>query len=185
MLSRHGVKVLDFGLAKMTEAAEPTITRPFAVLGTPAYMAPEQIAGRNADARSDLFALGLILYEMTTGQLPLPGASLGSVMQSSGHAGVTPPSRIRPESWPALDDLVARLLSAEPAQRPAGAAIVAAELRAIAAPRVRGIRAGLLAGVAATVAIALAAAWWFTGRTREPVRPRVPAFTCSISTARL
>jgi serine/threonine protein kinase len=125
MISRHGVKVLDFGLAKMTEAGEPTITRPFTVLGTPAYMAPEQIAGRHEDARSDLFALGLILYEMTTGQLPLPGVSLGSALQSGGHAVITPASKIRTEASPALDNLIARLLSADPARRPASAVDVA------------------------------------------------------------
>jgi len=177
MISRHGVKVLDFGLAKMTEVAEPTITRPFTVLGTPAYMAPEQIAGRPADARSDLFALGLVLYEMTTGRLPLPGASLGSVLQSHGHADITPPSKIRTAASPALDNLIARLLSADPARRPASTEEVATALRAIAAPKGRGINFALLAGVAAIVAIALVAAWWFTGRTREPVRLEVAGIT--------
>ena len=177
MISRHGVKVLDFGLAKMTEAAEPTITQPFAVLGTPAYMAPEQIAGRHADARSDLFALGLMLYEMTTGQLPLPGASLGSALHRGGPATVTPPSRSRAEASPALDTLIARLLAADPALRPASAAVVAAELRALAAPKSRNIRGGLIAGVAAVVAIALAASWWFTRGTREPVRLDVAGIT--------
>jgi predicted Ser/Thr protein kinase len=153
MISRHGVKVLDFGLAKMTEAAEPTITQSFAVMGTPAYMAPEQIAGRRAEPRSDLFALGLVLYEMTTGQLPLPGASLGSVLHKGGQATVTPPSRIRTEASPALDGLIARLLAADPARRPAGAALVAAELRAIAAPTARGVRQRLTAAVAAIVAV--------------------------------
>jgi Tol biopolymer transport system component len=175
MISQHGVKVLDFGLAKMTEAAEPTLTQPFAVMGTPAYMAPEQIAGRHADPRSDLFALGLMLYEMTTGQLPLPGASLGSVLHKSGHVTVTPPSRIRTEASPALDDLIARLLAADPARRPASAAVVALELRTLAAPKSRAPRSALMAGVAAIVAIVVAASWWFAGRTRDPVRLEVAA----------
>jgi Tol biopolymer transport system component/predicted Ser/Thr protein kinase len=177
MISRHGVKVLDFGLAKMTEAAEPTITQPFAVMGTPAYMAPEQIAGRLADPRSDLFALGLMLYEMTTGQLPLPGASLGSVLHRGGHATVTPPSRLRTEASPALDDLIARLLAADPARRPANGAVVAAELRTIAAPKSRASHMGLVAGGAVIVAIVLAASWWFTRGTREPVRLEVVGAT--------
>ena len=177
MISRHGVKVLDFGLAKITEAAEPTITQPFAVMGTPAYMAPEQVAGRHADGRSDLFALGLILYEMTTGQLPLPGASLGSVLHKGGQATVTPASRIRGKASPALDGLIARLLAADPARRPASAAEVAAELRMLATPKSRGHRTGLMAGVAAIVAIVLAASWWFTRGTREPVRLDVVGIT--------
>ena len=177
MISRHGVKVLDFGLAKMTEAAEATITQPFAVMGTPAYMAPEQIAGGNADARSDLFAFGLMLYEMTTGQLPLPGASLGSALHRGGHATVVAASKTRTEASPALDDLIARLLAADPARRPANAAVVAAELRTIAAPKSRAPRTGLMAGVAAIVAIVLAASWWFARGTREPVRLDVVGIT--------
>ena len=128
MIARHGVKVLDFGLAKMSETLEPTVTQPFAVLGTPAYMAPEQVAGRDAGAPSDLFALGLVLYEMTTGQLPLPGASLGSAMLGGGAGAVTPPSRVRVEASPGLDDLVARLLAPDSAHRPS-AGVVAAALR--------------------------------------------------------
>ena len=173
MISRHGMKVLDFGLAKMTVAAEPTITRPFAVLGTPAYMAPEQFDGRHADARSDLFALGLMLYEMTTGQLPLPGASLGSVLHSNVNAAVTPPSKIRTNAPPPLDDLIARLLAANPAQRPARAAVVAAELRSMADPKSPGIRTRLMAGVAVMVTIVLAGSWWFTRGSREPARLEV------------
>jgi serine/threonine protein kinase/Tol biopolymer transport system component len=169
IISRHGVKVLDFGLAKMTEAPEPTLTQPFAVLGTPAYMSPEQVAGRHADARSDLFALGLILYEMATGQLPLPGASLGSVLHRGGKADVTPPSKIRTDRSPALDDLIARLLAADPARRPASAAVVATELRGPAVPQSRGI----LMRVAAIVAIVLAGSWWLTRGTREPIRLEV------------
>jgi Tol biopolymer transport system component len=173
MISRHGAKVLDFGLAKMTEGAEPTITRPFAVMGTPAYMAPEQVGGRPADARSDLFALGLVLYEMTTGRLPLPGASLGSVLQSNANAAVMPPSKIRTNAPPALDDLIARLLAADPARRPVSAAVVAAALRAVAAPKSPGVRIGLMAGAAASVAIVLVASWWLTRGTSEPVRLEV------------
>ena len=178
MISRHGVKVLDFGLAKMTENPQPTITQPFAVLGTPAYMAPEQVAGRHADARSDLFALGLMLYEMTTGQLPLPGASLGSVLHSNPSVAVTPPSKIRTKAPPVLDHLLSRLLAADPSDRPESAAVVAAELRAIAAPTSRGLRTRVMAAVATIVAIVLAAVWWFTsGRTREQVRLEVAGIT--------
>jgi serine/threonine-protein kinase len=79
-----------------------------------------------------------VLYEMTTGQLPLPGTSLGSAMLGSGAAVVTPPSRVRAEASPALDDLIARLVAADPAQRPASAAAVAGELRALATPKSHG-----------------------------------------------
>jgi hypothetical protein len=175
MIARHGVKVLDFGLAKMTETMEPTVTQPFAVLGTPAYMAPEQAAGRDAGAPSDLFALGLVLYEMTTGQLPLPGASLGSVMLGGGVAAITPSSSLRRDAPPALDRLIARLLAADPAQRPANAAGVAAELRSLEAPKAHAVRTGLVAAVATIVAVA--ATWWLTGGTRGPARLEVAGIT--------
>jgi Tol biopolymer transport system component len=141
-------------------------------------MAPEQVAGRDAGAPSDLFALGLVLYEMTTGELPLPGASLGSAMLGGGIAVVTPPSRARADVSPALDDLIARLLATDPAQRPARAAAVAAELRALAGPKSQGIRSGVAAGVAATVVIAIAASWWWlTPGARGSVRLDVAGIT--------
>ncbi len=172
MITRHGMKVLDFGLAKMTETPEPTLTQPLAVMGTPAYMAPEQAAGAEAGPPSDLFALGLLLYEMTTGQRPLPGASLGRAMLGGGITTVTPPSKIRAETSPALDALVARLLAADPSQRP-GAAAVADELRALVVPKSRGIRTGVVAAAAAILAIVVAASWWLTGGTRGPTRLEV------------
>src|SRR6202046_1496146 len=91
MLTRHGVKVLDFGLAKML--SNTGITETNAVMGTPAYMAPEQADGRQPTSSADLFALGLVLYEMSVGRLPFPGASLGQML-SSGSPGAGPaPSR--------------------------------------------------------------------------------------------
>ena len=80
MVTRHGVKVLDFGLAKM--ASEAGLTEANVVMGTPGYMAPEQVEGKEADARTDLFALGLVLYEMAAGKLPFPGESLGRMRRA-------------------------------------------------------------------------------------------------------
>jgi serine/threonine protein kinase len=68
MLTRSGVKVLDFGLARMDGSPRDTLTASFVVMGTPAYMAPEQREGREADARSDIYSFGLVLYEMATGE---------------------------------------------------------------------------------------------------------------------
>jgi Tol biopolymer transport system component/tRNA A-37 threonylcarbamoyl transferase component Bud32 len=68
MLTRSGVKVLDFGLARMDGSPRDTLTASYVVMGTPAYMAPEQREGREADARSDIYSLGLVLYEMATGE---------------------------------------------------------------------------------------------------------------------
>jgi eukaryotic-like serine/threonine-protein kinase len=75
MIARNGVKVLDFGLAKFSETGS-TLTQSGAAMGTPAYMAPEQMAGKEADARTDIYALGLTLYEMATGKQIMPGQPL-------------------------------------------------------------------------------------------------------------
>ena len=93
-------------------------------MGTPAYMAPEQARGNPADARADLFALGLIIHEMAAGKLPFPGVSLGTMLASDDSAVLPPPSKARPGFPVKLDRLIARLLSAAPSNRPANAAIV-------------------------------------------------------------
>jgi len=84
MVTRHGVKVLDFGLAKV-EGCGATVTESFLMMGTPAYMAPERFAGQTAGPQSDVFALGIVLYEMTAGQRPLPHTSLGQALLTSSR----------------------------------------------------------------------------------------------------
>ena len=126
MVTRHGVKVLDFGLARM--ASEAGLTEANFVMGTPMYMAPEQVEGGESDARTDLFALGLVLYEMAAGKLPFPGKSLGR-MQVSGAAAEAPRLSLQRAEVPeSLDALVGKLLQKDPAQRCASAGEVAAEL---------------------------------------------------------
>ena len=95
MLTRHGVKLLDFGIAKVFSEVDDTLTQAGAVMGTPFYMAPEQWDGRSAGAPADLFALGVVTYEMATGQLPVPGASLGRLMRS-GVPAIPSPSKGQP-----------------------------------------------------------------------------------------
>jgi serine/threonine protein kinase/formylglycine-generating enzyme required for sulfatase activity len=128
MVTRHGVKVLDFGLAKMTSQAGLTETR--MLLGTPAYMAPEQVEGGEVDARTDLFSLGLVLHEMATGKLPFPGKSLGRMLSSGSVAAVPDMRNERAEIPASLGALVAKLLQKDPAQRCQSAAEVAAGLSA-------------------------------------------------------
>ena len=113
-------RVLDFGLARPAEGDE-RLTRPDAVLGTAGYMAPEQARAEPADARADLFALGCVLYRMVTGQAPFRGKTLSAVL-SAGATHHPPPPRDLDPSMPApLSDLVMRLLSKDPAGRPASA----------------------------------------------------------------
>jgi serine/threonine protein kinase len=130
MLTRHGVKVLDFGLAKMLSATG--ITQSDAVMGTPAYMAPEQVEGREPGTAADLFSLGLVLYEMAVGKLPFPGASLGQMLSSGSHPAIPAPSRERAGVPASLDPLITRLLEKDPAKRPQSASEVAQQLSTIA-----------------------------------------------------
>ncbi len=124
MVTRHGIKVLDFGLAKML--SNTGITETNAIMGTPAYMAPEQTDGRQPTSSADLFSLGLVLYEMSVGRLPFPGASLGQMLSSGSQTAV-------PAGVPAsLDGLIAKLLQKDPIRRPQSASEVASELSTLA-----------------------------------------------------
>ena len=173
MLTRHGVKVLDFGLAKMLAAT--AITETDAVMGTPAYMAPEQVDGAEPGSATDLFALGLVLYEMAVGKLPFPGASLGQMLSSGAHPAMPAPSRERAGVPPALDALVSKLLEKDPARRPQSAADVSRELTAIAdrlaAPPRSSFRAAFIAIPA--VALLLGFAVWLYFRSKAPA-PQLP-----------
>jgi len=132
------VKVLDFGLAKILESAElhrdhpPTFqTSIGSLLGTAPYMAPEQLFGRGVDARTDLFALGVVLYQMATGEVPFSGRNIVEVLQAVSSKAPVPPSRLDPELPPALDALILRLLAKEPEGRFPSAAAVREALAAV------------------------------------------------------
>jgi eukaryotic-like serine/threonine-protein kinase len=126
-------KILDFGIAKAAGAGldEETLTVEGAVLGTFHAMSPEQARGGEVDARSDLFSLGVLLYELLTGRSPFRGNDLLDTLQRvAGHR--PPPVReVRPEIPRALSDLVDRLLAKRPEERPASAGEVARELAAL------------------------------------------------------
>ena len=123
LLTKSGVKVLDFGLAKrrpigpVTGESQPTLTEEGAVLGTPRYMAPEQIDGKPADERTDIFAFGLVLYEMLTGQHAFEGKSAASVMAAILEREPAPISALKPTTPPALEQVVLTCLAKDPAER--------------------------------------------------------------------
>jgi Tol biopolymer transport system component len=136
-------------------------------------MAPEQVEGGEPGSFTDLFALGLVIYEMSVGRLPFPGASLGQMLSSGSHTPVPAPSRERAGVPTALDSVVAKLLEKDPAKRPASAADVAAELSAIAdriaAPPSHSRWRGVYAAVAVVFALSLAAWMVLTsGEGRTP-----------------
>lgn len=119
------VVLTDFGIARLV--FEPSLTADGQVFGTPSYMSPEQVAGRPIDARSDLFSLGVMLYEMVSGRKPFTGDTVVTV--TYGILNADPPPLTGPAA--ALEPVLRRLLAKEPAQRYPGAAQVAEDLRAL------------------------------------------------------
>lgn len=131
-LTPHGVKLLDFGLARPElEASLNTVvglTRTGVVVGTPRYMSPEQVRGETTDARSDLFAVGAILFEMLAGRPAFGGNTMVDVLHATLHE--QPPALTGSPAVAAVDRVIRRALAKRPDERPASADDMAAELRA-------------------------------------------------------
>ena len=121
------VKILDFGMAR-SQREDVEITRSGVVMGTPAYMAPEQARGEPVGAGSDLFSLGCVMYRLCTCRLPFEGESVMAVLTALSTTTPRPPREWRAELPPALDDLVLRLLAKDPADRPESAEVVVKEI---------------------------------------------------------
>ncbi len=196
MLTRSGAKLLDFGLAKSAApaaasdlSASPTATSPLTaegtIVGTFQYMAPEQIEGKPADARSDIFAFGAVLYEMATGRRAFEGRTQASLIAAILKEEPRPIPSVAPLTPPALQRLVATCLAKDPEERRQTMHDVLLELRWIAEA---GSQAGVpvpvaarrrsrerlawgAAGVAVALLAAVAAAWLMTrpGPPREAV----------------
>jgi serine/threonine-protein kinase len=132
VLSGGQVKVLDFGIAR---AGDPGgATRTGTVLGTAAYLSPEQAAGRPAGTQADLYALGCVLFEMLTGAPPFTGDSEVAIAYRHVHEDPGPPSARRPGLPARLDEITAALLAKDPDGRPPGAAAARAALLAATGP---------------------------------------------------
>jgi Tol biopolymer transport system component len=143
MLTAGGAKLMDFGLARTAgpdpaalSAESPTMSRPLTaegtIVGTFQYMAPEQLEGKDADARADIWALGCVLYEIATGRRAFEGDSQASLIAAIMDREPPPVTSLKPISPPALDHLVKRCLTKDPAERWQSARDVALELRWIA-----------------------------------------------------
>jgi serine/threonine protein kinase/tetratricopeptide (TPR) repeat protein len=135
-LTPHGVKLLDFGLARVSDSgpsqalpAATELTGTGMVLGTPRYMAPEQVTGEGLDARSDLFAVGAILFEMLAGRPAFGGRNAVEILHATLYE--QPPALTGSPAVAAADRVIRRALSKRPAERPATAEAMAEELRAV------------------------------------------------------
>ena len=184
MLTRDSVKLLDFGLARLKERDDEVpidatkserLTEVGSIAGTVAYMAPEQIEGREVDGRTDIFAFGIVLFEMLSGRRPFAGDSRASLMAAIVAAEPPALSSLQPRVPASLERLIRRCLAKDPEDRWQTARDMAAELRWIAeegsskipavATTRRPRRAGLWGGVvgaaltAAVLAATVASIW--------------------------
>jgi len=164
------VKILDFGLARRTRLPqeETTLTIAAQIAGTPAYMSPEQARGEELDARSDLFSLGTVLYEMVTGALPFQGATPAVIFEAILNRAPIAAARLRPELPAEWERILAKALEKDRESRYQEAKDLSVDLRRLRRDTQPGLRAGgrpsgrhrirlrtLLTGVAVLTAIAL------------------------------
>ena len=182
MLAPGGVvKILDFGIARFRPVGHQAPAGKDGdegFMGTPGYVAPEQWTGKAVDERADLYALGVVLFEMLTGKRPFPEREPFTLALAAIDRIARRVSSLRPGVSPALDKLVARLLAADPALRPPRARVVADELRTLLAPPAPPPPPPWKLWVGAAVLVVAAsggALWWWLRPVRLDVRNPVIA----------
>jgi eukaryotic-like serine/threonine-protein kinase len=139
------VKVLDFGLAKLIaaeagDAATQTITAPYTVSGTLPYMSPEQLRGREVDFRTDIYALGVVLYEMSTGRRPFTAEIMAQLIEDILHSPPTPPLELKRKLPTKLEEIILKCLEKDPEDRYQSAKEIAVDLRRMSAPSATSVR---------------------------------------------
>ena len=187
MLTKAGAKLLDFGLAKVHAAeavpglpsSASTLTEKGVILGTVQYMAPEQLEGKDADARTDIFAFGAVVYEMATSKKAFAGSSRASVIAAILHTEPPSISTLQPMMPPALDRVVRKSLAKDADKRWQSAADLHDELRWISeggsqaggatAQAPKSWRALALCGVAAVFVAGFLAVWYARSAAPQPV----------------
>jgi hypothetical protein len=120
--SSGNVFLTDFGIAKLLESASPRLTQTDAIMGTPAYISPEQAQAQPVDQRSDIYSLGIILYEMATGQVPYTADTPLAVLFKHISDPLPPPSSLKPDIPPSIEKVILKALSKNPQDRFATAA---------------------------------------------------------------
>jgi serine/threonine protein kinase len=115
--SQGNVFLTDFGIAKLLESASPRLTQTDAIMGTPAYISPEQAQGHTVDQRSDIYSLGIILYEMVTGSVPFTAETPLAVLFKHISDPLPPPSLIKPDIRPAVEKVILKALAKDPRDR--------------------------------------------------------------------
>jgi serine/threonine-protein kinase len=183
--SGHHIFLADFGIARLetTSTSAPTVTSTGAMAGTPAYMAPEQIAGTGIDHRCDIYALGALGYELLTGTPPFTGRAQ-DVIAAQLTRLPEPVTRLRPDTPPLLGAMVMRCLAKPPEQRWQRAEDLRAALEEIekegAHPPERErapARRVFVAAAGILIALAAAGLWWFLRNTARPPAPSIGRVT--------
>lgn len=129
------IKITDFGIAHVEDLAQDDRTQAGEILGTPGYMSPEQVAGRPVDGRSDVFSLGIILYELATGKKPFAANTLAATFYAITHGEPAAPAEVNPEVPGPLQEVILRCLRKNPEERfPTGEALAEALRAAVGEP---------------------------------------------------